>query len=154
MNGTEKFMLDSNILIYAFDASEGLKHELASELFEEVLVGNLKVAISPQILSEFFVNITGEKKKTGVNIPVSVEEARSIIGELTAAIPSISILDLKGSTVVEALYLKQLSRASYWDCLIAATMKEHGITTIYTEDKEFEKIEGLKVVNPFEKKKQ
>ena len=152
MSAEEKVMIDTNILVYGFDNSEGLKHELANELLEEAFEGELSVTLSTQILSEFFVNITGERKKAGVNIPMNVAEAKALIKDISFGFPSITVADIKLTTVMEALELKELSNASYWDCLIAAIMKEHGITTIYTEDKGFEKITGITVINPFERR--
>ncbi len=35
-------------------------------------------------------------------------------------------------------------------CLIAATMRENNIFSIYTEDDDFESISWLTVINPFE----
>lgn len=154
MSADEKVMIDTNILVYGFDNSEGLKHELANELLEQAFEGKLQVMLSTQILSEFFVNITGERKRTGVNKPMTVAEAKALVRDISSGFQSITVAGIRPATVVEAIELKELSNASYWDCLIAATMKEHGITTIYTEDKEFEKIGGIKAVNPFEKRKQ
>lgn len=151
MSAEEKVMIDTNVLVYGFDNSEGLKHELANELLEEAFEGNFSVVLSTQILSEFFVNITGERKKAGVNIPMSVDEAKALIKDISIGFKSIAVVDVRLATVTEAMELKKSSNASYWDCLIAATMKENNIITIYTEDKGFEKIEGINAVNPFEK---
>lgn len=148
MTGTNLCMLDSNVLVYAFEAAESLKHQSASELLENIVEGKVKAALSTQILSEFFVNVTAEKKHSVVATPLSVEEAGEIISELTS-LPELEIFGIKVNNVLDALEIKKSSKASYWDCLIASVMKEHGITTIYTEDKAFEKIEGIKVINPF-----
>ncbi|HIG98078.1 TPA: PIN domain-containing protein [Candidatus Woesearchaeota archaeon] len=59
------------------------------------------------------------------------------------------VLDVNVGTIISALRIKDTSRACYWDCLIATTRKEHGLTAIYTEDLGFKKIEGIKIVNPF-----
>lgn len=144
-------MIDTNILVYGFDNSGGLKHELANELLEEAFEGKLWVMLSTQILSEFFVNITGERKRAGVNTPMSVAEAKALVMDIYSGFRSITIVDIRPATVMGAIELKGLSNASYWDCLIAATMKEHGVTTIYTEDRGFEKIAGINVINPFAK---
>ena len=143
---------DTNLLVYAFDAGAGLRQELAYELLEDVLSGKIRLFITTQIVSEFFVNITAEKKRAAVENPLSVSEAEGTIKDILS-LPNVSLAELNFSTIFAALSLKKVAKASYWDCLIAATMKENGVTTIYTEDKEFEKIEGIKVVNPFVKKK-
>ena len=86
--------------------------------------------------------------KAVVTSPIDVTSAEIIIKDLTEA-PHFTVFDVKSTNVVEAIRLKKNSSTSYWGCLIAATMKEHGITTIYTEDGEFRKIEGIKVIDPF-----
>lgn len=143
-------MIDSNILVYMFEEADELRHELAYEFLEEVMAGKIRAAVSAQVLSELFVNLTAEKKRTVVTVPLDVASAKAIIMDIVAT-PHFTVFDVKPTNVLEAINLKQLSKTSYWDCLIAATMKEHGITTIYTEDSEFEKIPGITVVNPFEK---
>jgi predicted nucleic acid-binding protein len=45
--------------------------------------------------------------------------------------------------------LKKRCALHFWDALLAATMNENGISTIYTEDCHFEKVPGLTVINPF-----
>lgn len=143
-------MIDTNLLVYMFEESYEIKHELAYELLERIMEGKVMAAVSTQILSELFVNLTAEKKKTVVTSPLDVASAETIINDI-AKTPHFTKFDAKPANVLDAILLKRSSNASYWDCLIAATMKEHGITTIYTEDKGFEKIEGIKVVNLFEK---
>ena len=144
-------MIDTNLLVYMFEDAHELKHDLAYELLEDILEGGIRAALSTQILSELFVNLTAEKKRTVVTSPIDVSSAEIIIKDLTEA-PHFTVFDVKPTNIAEAIRLKKNSSASYWDCLIAATMKEHGITTIYTEDEEFRKIEGIKVVNPFERR--
>lgn len=145
-------MIDTNLLVCMFEESYEVKHELAYELLERIMGGQVMAAVSTQILSELFVNLTAEKKKTVVTSPLDVASAEIIIKDI-AKTPHFTMFDVKPANVLDAIRLKKSSSASYWDCLIAATMKENSITTIYTEDKEFEKIEGIKVVNLFVKSK-
>ncbi len=38
----------------------------------------------------------------------------------------------------------------FWDALIAETMLENGVSTIYTEnEKDFKKMRGINAINPF-----
>lgn len=151
MTETELCMIDTNLLVYVFEENEDIKHELAYDMLEEIMAGKIKAAVSTQILSELFVNLTAEKKRAIITTPLNIASAKAIIEDISKTSRFV-VFDVKSPNVLEAINIKQSSNASYWDCLIAATMKEHGITTIYTEDKGFEKIEGIKVVNPFEKK--
>ena len=144
-------MIDTSLLVYMFEESYELRHELAYELLEDIMNHTINPAISTQILSELFVNLTAEKKKTVVTNALDIDSAEAIIKDIFTT-PCFTVFEIKPSTIICAIEIKKSTNASYWDCLIAATMKEHGITTIYTEDKGFEKIEGLKIVNPFERK--
>lgn len=141
-------MIDTNLLVYMFEESYELRHELAYEFLEDIMNCTINPAISIQILSELFVNLTAEKKKTVVTNALDVESAEAIIKDIFTT-PHFTVFEVKPSTIINAIKIKKSENASYWDCLIAATMKEHGITTIYTEDKSFEKIEGIKAINPF-----
>ena len=60
------------------------------------------------------------------------------------------VIDRGPMTVLKAIELVKLYRAPFWDALIAACMLEYGIGTIVTEnERDFRKIPGLKVINPF-----
>ncbi|MEK6854564.1 MAG: PIN domain-containing protein [Nanoarchaeota archaeon] len=143
-------LVDTNVLVYAVDPSDGFKHEIANELFESALEKNGKFAVSTQILAEF-ANVCIKLAKNDPGI--SLKESEIIISTIIE-IRDLPKLVVMPETVIHAMKLNQQFGVGLFDALIAATMKEHGITTIYTEDKEFEKIEGIKAVNPFEKRKQ
>ena len=150
MTDAELCMIDTNILVYMFEDSCEAKHELAYELLEDVMENRISAAVSTQVLSELFVNLTAEKKKTVVTSPLDVKSAEVIIKDI-AKTAHFTVFDVKPANVLGAIQLKKSSNISYWDCLIAATMKENSITKIYTEDKEFEKISEIMVINPFER---
>lgn len=142
-------LVDTNVLVYAVDPSDGFKHEIANELFESALEENSKLAVSTQILAEF-TNVCIRLAKNDPGI--SLKDVELIILAILD-IEELPKLVVMPHTVVQAMKLQHQFEVRFFDALIAATMKENGITTIYTEDKDFEKIEGIKAVNPFEKKK-
>ena len=54
---------------------------------------------------------------------------------------------------MQAIELVKLYRAPFWDALIAATMLEHGIDTIVTEnERDFKKIPGITIINLFQRR--
>ncbi|MBI2141044.1 PIN domain-containing protein [Candidatus Woesearchaeota archaeon] len=141
-------LLDANILVHAFDNSDEFKHEMANELFESALYGEMRLAVTTQVLSETFNVFTRHKYfKNRVNL----EEIRLFIADIVD-ISEIPKLSSTPKTILSAMELHITFGVEFYDAVIAATMKEHGITTIYTEDKDFDKIEGIKAVNPFEKR--
>ncbi|MFH1181950.1 MAG: PIN domain-containing protein [Candidatus Woesearchaeota archaeon] len=140
-------MIDTNMLIYMFEESYEVRHELANELLEDILNSKVNAAISSQVLSELFVNLTSGNKKI-VAAPLSISTAKMIIADI-AKTGRFKVFGVEPSTVLEAIKLKEDSGAPYWDCLIAAIMREHGMSKIYTEDDGFRKIGWIEVINPF-----
>lgn len=65
--------VDSNILIYAYDVDAGAKRQIAKRLLEELWSEKTGV-LSPQVLQEFYVNVT---RKIGSPLPKAV--ARAIV---------------------------------------------------------------------------
>ena len=137
-------LLDSNILVYAFDASEKEKHEKAKSLLEHCFLGHRKYAVSLQNLSEFFVISTRK-----IANPITKKEAADIV-EGIIAFDGFLKLEPTKKTVIRALSISISSTLSYWDALIAAAMLDNGIFNIYTENiKDFSKVDGIKIKNPF-----
>lgn len=66
-------MIDTNILVYAYDASEGEKHKASGDLLTQIWKEGGGV-VCLQNLMEFFVVITGKVER-----PIKVTEARIII---------------------------------------------------------------------------
>jgi predicted nucleic acid-binding protein len=142
---TEEYsLIDSNIIIYAFDSTEKKKHEVAKRLLMKGFEGE-KFVFSVQNLSEFFVVIT---KK--VPNPISAKEANTIIKKL-AMTDHFWILNFNAVTITKAIEFVEKYKISYWDALIAATMLEKDINIIYTENtKDFSKIPEIKAINPLQ----
>ena len=142
----ETYMLDSNVLVYAFDNGTELHHKLAGDLLENLLEGTFKAAVSTQILSEFLVTVTAERKQAVVNSPMSVQEAQGIIEDLLT-IRHLKVFDLKPEHC-RRCPLNYPQRPVTWDCLIAAVMKANNVSLIYTWDKDFQKIDCINALNP------
>lgn len=138
------YFLDTNILVYAYDKDEGLKHEKAKKLLTKCLHKRIKLAVSPQVFSEFFVVVTKKIKK-----PMSIKDAQKIMNDIVEFSHFLKC-NFNYSAVLEATSFCEKYTSGYYDALIAATMKMNGITKIYSEDtKHFSKIHGIQVVNPF-----
>ncbi len=132
--------LDTNILIYAYDLLEGKKHLKAKKIVSECFEGKSKYFISNQIIAEFIFVTRNKKSK-----PLDESKLNEIIYEINK-IETWKKINYTNRTVEKAL----LENGNhFWDNLIAATMKENNVFTIYTENtKDFEKIEGIKAINP------
>ena len=135
----DEFLVDSNILVYAFDNSEGEKFVKAVAFMKKAM-GDEKAFLSAQNLAEFHANIT--KGKKGIPGEKSLEITKSLMEQFT-------ILNYSGKTVLSAIKTENKHKTHFWDSLLASTMQENGITLIYTENtKDFRKIPWIMAKNP------
>ena len=140
----ELALMDSNLLSYVFDKSEPKKRRICGELVADCWKGKRKYAISVQNLSEFYVVVTGK-----IENPIPKAVARRFIQLIKSYQGWVPII-FDANTVASAIDINMQYGVHYWDALIAATMRENGIFSIYTEDGAFEDVPWLKVTNPFE----
>jgi predicted nucleic acid-binding protein len=140
-------LLDTNILVYAADTTAEF-HQPARELRDHGIRGELPLAVSPQILMEFFAVITNPRR---VQQPRSPEEARAEIDKyVRSAIrkihPGTDILN-RVLTLLEQH--PEVSRQDIFDLFLAATMLESGVTRIYSYNQEhFTRFPELTVLTP------
>ncbi|HZX34115.1 MAG TPA: PIN domain-containing protein [archaeon] len=140
MTGAEAGLIDSNILVYAFDEHDEEKHGKAMRFLSgKAADGN--AVVSAQNLAEFHSIVTTKLRK-----PIKAEASREIISGFSGTIGTIHY---NADTVVKAIELQAAYKAPFWDALIAATMLENGVKTIFTENTaDFRKIPFIKAVNP------
>ncbi|MBI2499408.1 PIN domain-containing protein [Candidatus Woesearchaeota archaeon] len=137
-------LIDSNILIYAYDKSETIKNAIAEKILEDIFTNKKNAAVSTQNLSEFFVNITNKIEK-----PISIIEAYYVIQEIIS-MSNVKTLIIEKQTIPNAIDISSEFNTSYWDSLIVSVMQENNIHTIITEnEQDFKKIPWLEVINPF-----
>ena len=148
MTEDEDVLIDSNILVYAYDNDEKEKNPIAKNLIAKILSGEMEIYLSTQNLSEFYYNATIKIKQ-----PFKESEAKEIVSGIVT-LSNVKIVKINGNTILKAINISSEYNVSYWDALIAAVMKENNIQTIITEnEKDFKKIPWLNVFNPFTKNK-
>ncbi|MBI2088089.1 MAG: PIN domain-containing protein [Deltaproteobacteria bacterium] len=142
----ENRLIDTNVLVYAYDVSEKARRRAARSLLGEVWDQGGGV-VTLQNLSEFFVVVT-EK----VEQPITVSEARTVISDILRSSRWL-VIDRQARTMMKAIEFVEITGVPYWDALIAACLLEHGIHTIITEnERDFRRIPGITVVNPFKER--
>ncbi|MBU0591153.1 PIN domain-containing protein [Candidatus Micrarchaeota archaeon] len=142
----ESKLLDTNILVYAFDTSDKVKHGIAKKLLETCISRKEQFYISTQNISEFYHVITKY-----VENPLPKSEAR-VICEKFICFSGFVKLSPTSYALLGAMKIDEKFKVGYWDALIAATMIENGINTIITENKkDFQKIPGVIILDPFSK---
>lgn len=140
----DRVLLDSNVLAYAFDSTDGRKQAIARTLVEDGLRQRMSFVVSLQNINEFFSIVT-TKAHHGMSVRAAADAVDGFLAKIPCYCPDTR-------TVEYALALLKLYGIPYWDALIASVMLENSILTVYTEnEKDFRKIPGIKVVNPFRK---
>jgi predicted nucleic acid-binding protein len=134
-----KTFLDTNILIYAHDEDEPTKRAIASaRLLSFTKTGVL--ALSPQVLQEFYVNVT---RKLAKPLPKSV--ARQIVEDLSVFCSSTGPAEM-----TTAFRIEDESGISFRDALICASAFKMGAHTVLSEDLNHgQVIAGVRIENPF-----
>lgn len=133
-----KTFVDTNILLYAHDVDAGEKHERAKHALEELWAERSGV-LSPQVLQEFYVNVTRKLSK-----PLARKRARKILDTY-----AVWCIDTSPAEVMSACRIEEEARISFWDALICASALRAGAERIYSEDLNAgQKIVGVRIENP------
>jgi hypothetical protein len=139
--------LDANVLVYASNEAE-LVHEPARRLVERLVAG-------PEIVYLFWPTIMGYLRivthPSLLPRPLSPPDAIANVGSLIVA-PHIRTPG-EGNGFWE-LYLATRNDPDRGndvpDGHLAALMRQHGVRTIYTRDRDFRRFDGIAVEDPFE----
>jgi len=138
-----RIIVDTNILLYAYDRGEPEKQPQALAVLEDLVTEELGVLTS-QILAEFYVNATQK-----LDPPLTIKEAYERIENYLLAW---EVLDVTGPVVLEAVRGVREHKMAYWDAQIWASAKLHQIPIIFSEDFNVGgSIEGVRFVNPLVK---
>jgi predicted nucleic acid-binding protein len=136
---------DTSVLVYAFDSSEVKKHDIALNMINRITASGGGV-ISSQVLLELYNVLT----RFAAN-PLTSKETGGIVKYFTEASMGRKI-DYNLPIAIRAVEAAARFKTNIWDTLIAETMKENGVYTIATEnEKDFKKIKGITIINPFKK---
>jgi len=135
---TERFTLDTNILVYSIDSAAGERHVLAAEIVDRA--AECECWLTLQALSEFYAALT----------------LKGLVPPTDAAAQASDWLEIFPSAAASAAALRTAlsdaaaGRASFWDALLLATAAEAGCTTILSEDMAGgTRIGGIGILIPF-----
>ncbi|HVH88052.1 MAG TPA: PIN domain-containing protein, partial [Terriglobales bacterium] len=136
---SDKYFIDTNVLMYAHDASAGAKHERAKALVEE-LWRNRTGVVSTQVLQELALNL---RKKAGR--PLDAKATREIISDYLTW----QVVVNGGESILEALDLEAGFQISFWDALVIQSAYASGAEVLYSEDLTDGQAYGaVRVINP------
>lgn len=136
--------VDTNILVYASDSGSPL-HQPAKELVERLLRGPELTTVFWAVLQSYLRIVT---HPAIFSAPLAVKEAHRAV-EVLLASPSVRVVGA-GSNFWRCYTDVGGGRGNEVpDAVIVALMREHGVATIYTRDRDFRKYSGITVRDPF-----
>ena len=144
---TDDALIDTTLIVYAYDKSEPKKRRIAKYIVEDTFKGRRRFFVSNQILGELYTVLTSK-----IENPIPKEKANVIVSGIIESEDWVKI-SYTEKTIKRAMKTSEEFKIHFWDALISETMLESSIFTIYTEnEKDFSKIPNMKVINPFKEK--
>jgi predicted nucleic acid-binding protein len=136
---SDKYFVDTNILIYAHDRSAGVKHQRAQMLLEHLWDSGQGV-LSTQVLQELCINL-----RRKVSDPLPMDEVRLLIRDYATW----EVVTNTPESVLQALDIEMRYMTSFWDALILQAAGSAGASILYSEDLATGQHYGsIQVVNP------
>ena len=136
---SDKYFVDTNLLLYAEDSLTGVKHERALRIVNELWNSGLGV-LSTQVLQELSYNLSRKLAH-----PMPIAEIRAIIREYATW----EVIINTPESILRALEIEARYQTSFWDALIIQAAEEAGASILYSEDLAAGQSYGsLQIVNP------
>ena len=135
-------LVDTNIVVYSYDPSDPVKQSTANTLIQR-LSDARRLVFSTQVFNEFCNVMMRPSRKP----KVSPAEVALVLHRLSA---TGEVVPIAQRLTFRALDAMPRHGFSFWDALIWAAAKEHGVEIVYTEDFQHGRdVEGVRIVNPF-----
>lgn len=133
--------VDTNVLVYARDATEGVKQERCVAWLSD-LWATRSGRLSYQVLEEYYVTVT-RRLRPGL----SPTDARADVRDLFAWGP----VPLDAVVIESAWRVESRWGLSFWDALVLAAARSAGCEHLLTEDLTHgQTMGGVTVVDPFQ----
>jgi predicted nucleic acid-binding protein len=138
---SERFFLDTNILVYTFDETQPIRRAKAREMVEMGLITGLG-SVSYQVIQEF-LNVS----LTKFAVPLAAGDARSFLERVLVPMWRVSP---SASLYSQAIDIQGSSGYGFYDSLIVASALASGCVTLYSDDLQHgRRFANLTVVDPF-----
>lgn len=135
------FFLDTNILVYTFDASAPQKRDRARALVQSAQKTRMG-RISTQVVQEF-LNVATRKLAVPLRTRDAEDYLRVVLSPLCRHSPDADFYQ-------RALVLTSSASLSWYDSLIVQAAQDLGCAILYSEDLQHGQVfGGLRVENPF-----
>ncbi|MFQ5743541.1 MAG: PIN domain-containing protein [Acidobacteriota bacterium] len=142
---TDRVFVDTNVVVYAFDAAEPDRREIALELLGGEALGGREsrpvLVLSTQVLQEFYVTVVHKLER-----PLDEADAYQAVRSLSR----LQVVHVDPEMVLSGIVLSQKHRLSLWDALIVRAAQTADCSRLLSEDLQHDRSFGSLVVeNPF-----
>lgn len=141
-------LFDANILVHAHMGGSPF-HAAAQQLRDQASQGAIEACVSPQVLCEFFSVVTDNRVVKPALTPAQAKKELHTywhVSRFRKIIPTDGTI----SRLVSLLDRHEVKRRDIFDVFLVATMLDHDVRIIYTQNvKDFDIYPELQVVNPF-----
>lgn len=120
---SEPIFVDTDIWVYAVDAADPAKRELALQAIAPIPGRDL--IVSTQVLTEFYAVVTRK-----LAVPVSPEDAEAMVRQLMA----LPVVTIDASLVASAVSGSREWQIPIWDALIIRAAEVAGCRRLLSED--------------------
>lgn len=136
---SDRYFVDTNVLMYAHDRAAGAKHERAKALVEELWRERTGV-VSTQVLQELAVNL---RRKSGRSLDAGTTR------EIVADYLTWQVIVNNGASILEAIDLEARYQISFWDALVVQAAQASGAGVLYSEDlSNGHEYGSVRIINP------
>jgi predicted nucleic acid-binding protein len=136
---SDRSFVDSNVLIYAYDADAGVKRIAAAALLRN-LWDQRSGVLSTQVLHEFYINVTRK-----IATPLAKSSARAVVDAYAPW-----CVNTTAAETSAAFRIEDEAQIGFWDALIVAAAHKAGAVRIFSEDlNRGQTIAGVRIENPF-----
>lgn len=132
-------LVDTNVLVYATDDADPVRHATALGIL--AFLGVDRTVVSAQVLAEYASVLTHPRKRARPAILVAQDVAR-----LAA---TCRVLPLDAEVVIGALKARERWQLEYYDAQIWAAAAIYGIGTVLSEDFAPCTLGGVRFMDPF-----
>lgn len=133
-----KKFIDTNIFLRYLTKDDPSTYDKCREIFKKGIDGKIALATSGMVIAELIWTLLSYYR---VPKAEAIEKVSIIVTTESLHIPEKDI-------IAEALVLFSRKNVDYIDAYNAVFMKYHGVDEIYSYDRDFDAIEGIKRVEP------
>ncbi|MEW6327040.1 MAG: PIN domain-containing protein [Thermodesulfobacteriota bacterium] len=134
----KKKFIDTNIFLRYLTKDHPSKYEKCREIFKKAIEGKIGLATSGMVIAELIWTLLSYYK---VPKPDVIEKISVIVSTENLYIPDKDI-------IADALVLYSRKHIDYIDAYNAVFMKYHGLNEMYSYDRDFDGVEGIKRAEP------